>query len=60
MFLTTARVAERLGCSVVSIVKAIKSGRLTAQKAGKDWIIINDDKYRLFEEEIRRNDAPCP
>jgi len=37
--LTTAEVAGKLGLTVRAIQKMIESGRLTAQKVGRDYLI---------------------
>jgi len=37
--LTTTQAAQQLGCSRSAIRKAIKAGRLPAEKAGRDWLI---------------------
>jgi excisionase family DNA binding protein len=47
--LTTNEVAERLGVTVQRIHALIKSGRLPAQKMGRDYFIQEED-LRLVEE----------
>lgn len=40
---TTVEVAEKLGVQDQTIRKAIYSGKLTAEKMGRDYIITEDD-----------------
>jgi excisionase family DNA binding protein len=47
--MTTNDAAERLNCSRFTVIKAIKQDRLSAQKMGRDWIVIEDDKFKNFE-----------
>jgi excisionase family DNA binding protein len=47
--MTTKDAAVRLGCKRVTVLKAIHQGRLSAQKMGRDWIVIEDEKFNCFE-----------
>jgi excisionase family DNA binding protein len=47
--LTTSEAAERKGCPRITIIKAIDTGRLSAEKFGRDWMIFEDKKFRNFE-----------
>ena len=46
-YLTTREVSERLGVSRSRILVLIQSGRLPAQKAGRDWLIDPADLVRF-------------
>lgn len=47
-FYLTEEVAETLRVSTMTIYRAIKAGRLTAYKFGKDWRIRKDDLERFL------------
>lgn len=49
MFMTTSQAAERKNCSRITIIKAIESGRLNAQKFGRDWMVLDDEKFKGFK-----------
>ena len=46
--MTTQDAAKRLNCSPITVRQAIGQGRLTAQKFGRDWMIIEDEKFKTF------------
>lgn len=41
--LTTPQVAARLGMTRAGVLKAIKDGRLPAEKVGRDWLVEEAD-----------------
>ncbi len=47
-FYLTEEVAATLRVSTMTIYRAIKAGRLTAYKFGKDWRIRKDDLERFL------------
>lgn len=47
-FYLTEEVAKTLRVSTMTIYRAIKAGRLTAYKFGKDWRIRKDDLERFL------------
>lgn len=47
---TTAQVAEALHLSVRTILRAIKSGKLTARRAGKQFLMTRDAVAAYWEE----------
>jgi excisionase family DNA binding protein len=53
--LTTAQVAARLGISRRRVLALIQSGRLPAQKVGRDWLI---DPKDLSKVKIRKPGRP--
>ncbi len=44
--LTTKEAAERLGCAVITVHKAIKRGQMAAVKHGRDWFISAEEVER--------------
>lgn len=49
MLITTRQAAERLGISPRRIRQLIKSGQLSATKAGRDWLIDSDSLDSLVK-----------
>lgn len=47
-FMTTHEAAKRLGCSTILVRKACASGRLTAIKMGRDWLVKQDHLFKAF------------
>jgi excisionase family DNA binding protein len=52
--LTTARAADRLGCSQRTITRAIHTGRLTARRVGWIWLIDPEQLQHYAEHNIRQ------
>lgn len=55
--LTTIEAGQRLGVTRWQILALIKAGRLPATKAGRDWLIAEDD-LRQAEHERRPRGRP--
>jgi|SaaInl4_150m_RNA_FD_contig_21_2263374_length_241_multi_4_in_0_out_0_1 hypothetical protein len=49
MFMTTAQAAKRKNCKRITIIKAIGTGRLHAQKFGHVWMVLEDEKFQDFK-----------
>ena len=47
--MTTEQAAQELGVGAPTIRKAIRQKRITAQKLGRDWIVIDDEKFQNFK-----------
>lgn len=57
-FYLTEEVATMLRVSTMTIYRAIKAGRLTAYKFGKDWRIRKDDLERFLAAHKRSSHRP--
>ena len=53
-FLTTRQVAERLGVTLRSVQALVTSGRLPAQKFGRDYMIREKDLKLVEERKVGR------
>jgi excisionase family DNA binding protein len=52
--MTTHEAAKALGVSVRRVQAMIKSGRLPAQKVGRDWWITAEDVEKLKDRKVGR------
>jgi excisionase family DNA binding protein len=49
LILSVQQAAKKLGCEPRTVRLAIAQGRLTAQKVGRDWIVMEDEKFFAFK-----------
>lgn len=52
VFLSVARVADRLGCSSRYVTDLLNSGRLLGSKSGRQWIVLEADLDRYMSGEV--------
>jgi excisionase family DNA binding protein len=57
--LTTTEVATSLGVTPRRVLALIQSGRLRAQKAGRDWLIKSADLDKVRERKAGRPSTPA-
>lgn len=49
-FLTTNEAADKLGVTRLTIYRRIDKGELTATKFGRDWMVVEDDRFKAYEK----------
>ncbi len=55
-FYTTKEISELLGVSRVTVFKQIKSGKIKAQKVGRNYIILKEDMPEMLNKSLKEFD----
>ena len=60
MPLTLGQAAAKVGKSKPTILKALKTGRMSATKVGNEWQIEPAELFRVYPQTTKVNDNPSP
>lgn len=55
-YLTIPELAEILGVSRIAVYKAVKNGKIKAEKIGRNYIISDKDVVHLLRSELSKKD----